>query len=161
MLGWLVCIVCYPPFQMFLGLYYAAPGEREVLQYSNQYLVTFFGSAMVLSYLVYMSATLFFGVRFSNLTHRGIIRKGAYAFVRHPAYASKNFAWWCVMFPAIIYNAMHSGFYNALLETFGLIFMTWMYYMRANTEERHLMQVDPYYAEYCKQVKYRFIPKVF
>lgn len=160
LLGWMVCIVCYPPFQMFLGLYFSAPGEREVLRFSNQTLITIFTGMMLLSYLVYMSATLFFGVRFSNLTNRGIIRKGPYAIVRHPAYASKNFAWWCVMFPAIIYNATTTGVHVAILQTLGLVLMTWVYYMRAITEEKHL-SVDPDYQAYCQQVRYRFIPKLF
>jgi protein-S-isoprenylcysteine O-methyltransferase Ste14 len=162
MLGWLVCIACYPPFQMFLGLYYAAPGEREVLSFPSQFAISVFTIMMVLSYIVYMSATLWFGVRFSNLTNRGIIRKGPFAVIRHPAYASKNFAWWCVMFPAIVYNAMHNGLAGvqvAILQILGLIMMTWFYYLRSITEERHLSQ-DPYYLEYCKQVKYRFIPGV-
>lgn len=158
-LGWLVCIACYPPFQMFLGLYYASPGEREVLQFQGQWLITFFTGMMVMSYLVYMAATLWFGVRFSNLTNRGIIRKGPYAFIRHPAYASKNFSWWIVMFPAIIWNATHTGIEIAALQTMGLLLMTWDYYMRAITEERHL-SADPAYLEYCKQVPYRFIPGV-
>lgn len=158
-LGWVVCVCCYPPFQMFLGLYFPAPGEREVLRFDSQWIITFFTTMMVLSYLVYMSATLWFGVRFSNLTNRGIIRQGPFAIIRHPAYASKNFAWWCVMFPAIIYNATHTGIHVAITQTLGLCFMTWFYYLRAITEERHL-SADPFYVEYCKQVKYRFIPGV-
>jgi protein-S-isoprenylcysteine O-methyltransferase Ste14 len=160
MLGWVVCLVCYPPFQMFLGLYYGAPGEREILGFANQWLVTIFSVMMVLSYLVYMSGTLWFGVRFSNLTNRGIIRTGPYSFIRHPAYASKNFAWWCIMFPVIVYNASHSGSFKvAVMQTLGLLLMTWVYYLRAITEERHL-SVDPAYVDYCKQVRYRFIPGV-
>ncbi|PCK07591.1 MAG: hypothetical protein COA42_13475 [Alteromonadaceae bacterium] len=158
-LGWLVCIFCYPPFQFYLGLYYGAPSEREVLNFSNQWLTTIFSTLMVLSYLLYMSATMWFGVRFSNLTNRGIIRKGPFAYVRHPAYASKNFAWWCVMFPVIVYNAFENA-EIALLQTFGLCLMTWIYYMRAMTEERHLSS-DPDYVTYREQVKYRFIPGVF
>lgn len=159
MLGWMVCIICYPPFQMMLGLYYSSPGEREVLQFENQGLITFFTAMMLMSYVVYMAATLWFGVRFSNLTNRGIIRTGPYAFIRHPAYASKNFSWWIVMFPAIIWNATHTGLEIAILQTVGLVLMTFVYYMRAMTEERHL-SLDPAYLEYCKQVPYRFIPGV-
>jgi protein-S-isoprenylcysteine O-methyltransferase Ste14/multisubunit Na+/H+ antiporter MnhB subunit len=159
MLGWLVCICCYPPFQMFLSLYYSSPSERAFLQFPSQTIISIFTIMMVLSYIVYMSATLWFGVRFSNLTNRGIIRKGPFAFIRHPAYASKNFSWWCVMFPFVIYSATHSGLTEAILQTLGLVLMTWFYYLRAITEERHL-SVDPYYREYCKQVKYRFIPGV-
>jgi protein-S-isoprenylcysteine O-methyltransferase Ste14 len=157
LLGWLVCLVCYPPFQMFLGLYYAAPGEREVLRFAGQWLVTLSTAMMLLSYLVYMAATLHFGVRFSNLTHRGIIRTGLYRLVRHPAYAAKNFAWWCVMFPAIVYSGLHTGWQLALAQTLGLLLMTWVYYWRAITEERHL-RADPAYCDYCRRVRYRFIP---
>lgn len=159
MLGWVVCLICYPPFQQALGWYYSAPGERDVLRFDNQWIITLFTGMMVCSYIVYMSATLWFGVRFSNLTNRGIIRKGPFAFIRHPAYASKNFAWWCVMFPAILYNATHTGFELAAMQTLGLCLMTFVYYQRALTEERHL-SLDPTYLEYCKQVKYRFIPGV-
>ncbi|TVZ38362.1 isoprenylcysteine carboxyl methyltransferase (ICMT) family protein [Alteromonadaceae bacterium 2753L.S.0a.02] len=159
MLGWVVCIICYPPFQQALGWYYSAPGEREVLRFDNQWLISMFTGAMVCSYIVYMSATLWFGVRFSNLTNRGIIRKGPFAIIRHPAYASKNFAWWCVMFPAILYNATHTGGLLAAMQTLGLCMMTFVYFMRALTEERHLRR-DPLYLDYCEQVKYRFIPGV-
>ena len=155
--GWVVCLICYPPFQMFLTLYYAAPGERDILRISEPYLVTFFSVLMLLSYFIYMWSTLCFGVRFSNLTHRGIIRKGPYALIRHPAYASKNFAWWCVMFPAILYTASTGSINVAIAQILGLIFMTWIYYWRAITEERHL-SVDPEYQMYCRHVKFRFIP---
>jgi len=156
-LGWLVCLVCYPPFQGLLGFYYHVPSEQGILEFSQQWLVTIFTLMMIASYLVYMLATLCFGVRFSNLTNRGIIRKGPYAIVRHPAYASKNFAWWCVMFPVVVYNAVNTGLAAAAIQVVGLVFLTWLYYLRAMTEERHL-NADPYYREYCKKVKYRFIP---
>ena len=160
LLGWVVCIFCYPPFNNYLGLYYSAPSERMILQGQEQGLVAFFTVMMALSYLVYMSATLWFGVRFSNLTNRGIIRKGPFAIIRHPAYASKNFAWWCVMFPAIVLNLIYVGNWKlALMQVAGLVLMTWFYYMRAITEEKHLSE-DPAYIAYCKQVKYRFIPGV-
>ncbi|SMF43368.1 hypothetical protein SAMN02745866_02749 [Alteromonadaceae bacterium Bs31] len=161
MLGWVVCLICYPPFQRELGLYYSAPAEREILHLiPEQWVVTILTVMMVASYIVYMCATLWFGVRFSNLTNRGIIRKGPFAFIRHPAYASKNFSWWCVMFPPVIYHITHSGFEQAALSFLGLVLMTWVYWWRAITEERHLM-ADPMYQEYCKQVKYRFIPGVY
>jgi protein-S-isoprenylcysteine O-methyltransferase Ste14 len=160
MLGWVVCLLCYPPFQFILGLYYASPGERDVLQFEHQWPVTIFTAMMLMSYMVYMMATLWFGVRFSNLTNRGIIRKGPFAIIRHPAYASKNFSWWIVMFPAIVYNAFKLGNWEvAILQCIGLVLMTYVYYLRALTEERHL-SADPAYLEYCKQVRYRFIPGV-
>ncbi|WKT60023.1 DUF1295 domain-containing protein [Microbulbifer thermotolerans] len=160
LLGWVVCLLCYPPFQMFLGLYYAAPGEREVLQLGSPWLVTLFTAMMLASYLIYVAATVHFGVRFSNLTHRGIIRTGLYSLVRHPAYAAKNFAWWCVMFPVILFQGFHGSWQLALGHTLGLLLMTWIYYWRAITEERHL-SMDADYREYCRQVRYRFVPGIW
>lgn len=162
MLGWVVCVSCYPPFQGTPGLLYSSPGEHDILLMQNQSLITFFIALMVLSYLIYVSATMAYGVRFSNLTNRGILRKGPYALVRHPAYAAKNFSWWCVMFPAAIYMGKGGSpkeIQHSLLLIFGLIFITWFYFWRAITEERHL-SADPAYLEYCKNVRYRFIPGI-
>ncbi|MFT7558917.1 MAG: protein-S-isoprenylcysteine O-methyltransferase Ste14 [Flavobacteriales bacterium] len=160
MLGWVVCLICYPPFQMILGLYYAAPGERQAIDLlSQQWIISICLILMVMSYCVYMISTVFFGVRFSNLTHRGIIRKGPYAIVRHPAYASKNFAWWCIMFPAVVFNAVNAGISLAVMQTLGLMIMSYVYYWRAITEERHL-SFDPDYQDYCRNVRFRFIPGV-
>ncbi|WP_096085217.1 methyltransferase family protein [Agaribacterium haliotis] len=157
-LGWLVCLLCYPPFQRELGLYFSPPSERQLMYlFEQQWLISVFLVLMLLSYLLYMLSTLCFGVRFSNLTNRGIIRSGPYAYIRHPAYASKNFAWWFLMFPALLYSAISYEVIPALLQCLGLLLMSWLYYWRALTEERHL-QADPAYRSYCQRVKYRFIP---
>ncbi len=161
LLGWIVCIICYPPLQNNLGYYFNAPGERDIIGlFGNQVIVTVLMVLTIISFFVYMLATVFFGARFSNLTNRGIIRTGPFALVRHPAYAAKNLAWWLVMFPAILYNASHAGWSLAITQILGLMLITWVYYMRAITEEKHLSQ-DPYYLAYCQQVKYRFIPRLF
>ena len=81
---------------------------------------------------------------------RGIVTKGAYAIVRHPAYICKNLFWWIVLIPAIP---------NTPLAIFGMVFWTVMYYFRAITEERHLM-CDPDYQVYCGKVKWRFVPGI-
>lgn len=155
--GWLVCVLCYPPLQQIPGLYFSIPSDQAMLSIQHPWLVSLFTLLIIASYLVYMSATLFFGVRFSNLTNRGIIRRGPFAWVRHPAYASKNIAWWFVMFPFVIYSIPTTGIGAAIFATLSLIAMTGLYYLRALTEERHLLS-DPCYQEYCRQVKYRFIP---
>lgn len=158
LLGWAVCLLSYPPFQL-LGLYFAYPSESAIFQYDSPWAISLFVVLAILSYFIYMCATLCFGVRFSNLTHRGIIRKGPFAIVRHPAYASKNLSWWLVILPAIVMNIQNTGYLMAAVLTMGLAVQTWIYYMRAITEERHL-SADPVYLEYCQQVKYRFIPGV-
>lgn len=158
LLGWCVCLLSYPPFQL-LGLYFAYPAESAIFRYDSPWVISLFVFLAILSYFIYTWATLHFGVRFSNLTHRGIIRTGPFAVVRHPAYASKNLSWWLVILPAIIMNVQNTGYLMALVLTIGLAVQTWIYYMRAITEERHL-SADPLYLEYCQQVKYRFIPGV-
>ncbi len=158
LLGWAVCLLSYPPFQM-LGLYFTYPSEDTIFRYDNPWAISVFVVLAILSYFIYMWATLCFGVRFSNLTHRGIIRTGPFAAVRHPAYASKNLSWWLIILPAIVMNVQNTGYLMALVLIIGLAVQTWVYYMRAITEERHL-SLDPLYLEYCRQVKYRFIPGV-
>jgi protein-S-isoprenylcysteine O-methyltransferase Ste14 len=158
LLGWSVCLLSYPPFQL-LGLYFSYPSESAIFQYDNPWAISLFVVLAILSYFIYMCATLYFGVRFSNLTHRGVIRKGPFAIVRHPAYASKNLSWWLVILPGIVMNIQSTGYLMAAVLTIGLAVQTWVYYMRAITEERHL-SADPVYVEYCQQVKYRFIPGV-
>ena len=156
-LGWFVALSCYPPFQFNISSYFSTPADNAYLSIPNNGLVWLFAVMSALSYLVYMLATVYFGLRFSNLTHRGIITRGPYALVRHPAYASKNFSWWCGMLPVILYQGLIQLTPLVFVQIFGLIFMTFFYYWRAITEERHLGH-DPDYIEYCKKVKYRFIP---
>lgn len=158
-LGWLVAILCYPPFQRFIGIYVTVPPEKGFLSIPHPWLVVLFAVMSILSYLVYVSATVVFGMRFSNLTHRGIVRTGPFAFIRHPAYAAKNFSWWCVMMPYVIYEAASRDSVMVLIQLLGLAAMTGIYYVRAITEERHL-SIDPEYQDYCRQVPYRFIPGI-
>ncbi len=51
---------------------------------------------------IYAWATLAFGIRFSNLTYRGVLTNGPYRFTRHPAYVSKNLFWWLSVLPFMV-----------------------------------------------------------
>ena len=157
--GWCVALLCYPPINRTLGVYYGTPGETGFFSIPNASVVTFFAICSVLSFSVYTSATVMFGLRFSNLTHRGIIATGPYSLIRHPAYASKNFSWWCVMLPYAIYEIWTTKSPTPLLQVVGMVIMSGIYYRRAITEEQHL-QRDPEYRLYMKKVPYRFIPGV-
>ncbi len=158
-IGWMACLLSYPPFRAIPAWLFTMPGEKMYLQLPEQWLVTLLAILMIVSYSLYMLPTIFFGVRFSNLTNRGIIRTGPFAYVRHPAYAAKNIAWWFVGLPVAIYSGLNYGVVTMLLMLFGLIFMTGIYYLRAITEEKHLA-IDPYYQAYCQKVRYRFIPHI-
>jgi protein-S-isoprenylcysteine O-methyltransferase Ste14 len=111
------------------------------------------------AYAVYVTATLSLGLRFSNLTNRGIVATGPYRFVRHPAYAAKNLAWWAGMLPWLVATAGQRDAADTAWLLIGMVAMTSMYLWRASTEERHL-GADPAYAAYRGRVRWRFIPHV-
>lgn len=154
--GWMVALMCYPPFNDLSGTYFPL-GKSDVL-FSNPDTLLVFKALTLVAFTVYVWATLAFGPRFSNLTHRGIVQRGPYAFIRHPAYAAKNFAWWMEHLP---YAGSANGFLGvnwanlAWLACWNII-----YALRAWTEERHLSR-DPVYVEYKKKVRWAAIPGWF
>lgn len=149
-LGWLVCLICYEPFfpvisQAFLP-YGEGPGWETVIPEGSA--VFFLWSvATLFCTLIYVWATVAFGPRFSNLTHRGIITSGPYRFMKHPAYVSKNIAWWLFALPSFIASGLAEGLARAgMLAIIGLI-----YIMRARAEERMLSK-DPAYRDYAENI---------
>jgi protein-S-isoprenylcysteine O-methyltransferase Ste14 len=102
------------------------------------------GALLVLLTGIYAWATVAFGLRFSNLTHRGILTHGPYRWSRHPAYLSKNLFWW---FSSLPFLAV-SGSLTDMVRNCALMAATnGIYYWRAKTEEKHL-SADPNYREY-------------
>ncbi|MBI1286814.1 MAG: DUF1295 domain-containing protein [Flavobacteriales bacterium] len=145
--GWLVALACYPPFTDSVAKW--APWHTNDYAWFGSTELTFAVRILLLTLLVgYVAATVSLGTKCSNLTNRGIVTKGAYAIVRHPAYFCKNLFWWIVLIPAIFNNPW------AIL---GMVFWTLIYFFRAITEERHLVK-DPDYRAYCAKVKWRFVP---
>ena len=158
-LGWVVALLSYPPINRVFGFYWSTPSESGFLQMHAPRAVFVLAVCSVASFCIYTSATICFGLRFSNLTHRGIITTGPYAWVRHPAYASKNVSGWCVMAPYAIHQAGGEITTTLVLELVGLLAMSGIYTLRALTEERHLKR-DPEYVAYMAKVPYRFFPGI-
>jgi protein-S-isoprenylcysteine O-methyltransferase Ste14 len=146
--GWVVALACYPPFNSFTGQIIAS-SNNDYFSFPNETYTFILRIALLLLYSIYLSATFALGAKSSNLTNRGIVSRGPYAIVRHPAYISKNLAWIMTVLPL--------GSITALLSMLAWAFI---YHLRAITEERHLKQ-DPDYIEYCKKVRYRYIPGVY
>jgi protein-S-isoprenylcysteine O-methyltransferase Ste14 len=94
---------------------------------------------------IYAWATVVFGIRFSNLTYRGVLTHGPYRFTRHPAYLSKNLFWWASVLPFLVTNGSTA---DAIRNTFFLLVVNGIYYWRARTEEAHLLAEDAKYGEY-------------
>lgn len=148
--GWLVALACYPPFTDAIAKW--APWHTSDYAWFGSPQVSFWVRLVLVLLLIgYVSASISLGTKCSNLTNRGIVTKGAYAIVRHPAYICKNLFWWVVLIPAIP---------NTPLAIVGMLFWSAIYYFRAITEERHLIN-DPDYQTYCKKVKWRFVPGLF
>jgi len=151
LLGWLVAIVCYEPFWTMVGtLYfrYWTDFTWTTLFADNPVVLTIWGSCIIFLSVIYVWATVVFGIRFSNLTHRGIITSGPYRFTKHPAYISKNLSWWLISIPFATNLPPGEIVQNCLL----LVAVNLIYLMRAKTEERHLGR-DPVYREYAAWIE--------
>jgi hypothetical protein len=150
--GWLAALLCYPPFvwgiigpdQQILSYEFAAPGWAHWLA-GNDLLLWAWGSVLIALTALYAWATVVFGIRFSNLTYRGVITNGPYRFTRHPAYLSKNLFWWFLHLPFLVTNGSPV---EAVRNSIFLLIVNAIYYWRAKTEEAHLLAEDPKYVEY-------------
>ncbi len=146
-IGWVVALATYPPFNSttnklfgwYSSEYFFFPDP--VVDYPLKVMV-------VLGIGLYLWATLSLGTKASNLTNRGIVKTGAYKYIRHPAYAGKLFSWWLMMLPNL-----------SIVAIISISCWTMIYYLRAITEEKHLI-TDPDYKEYVKETPYRFIPGI-
>jgi protein-S-isoprenylcysteine O-methyltransferase Ste14 len=147
-LGWIVALACYPPFNSIITQYTNWYANDHTLFFTEGLTFTL-RIIMLILIGIYVWATLALGAKSSNLTNRGIVSRGPYAFIRHPAYISKNLMWWITLIPIASWTALGS-----------MAVWSCIYHLRAITEERHLMQ-DPDYQEYRKIVRYRYIPYIY
>lgn len=151
MLGWCVALECYAPF--WPGLF-----SRQYLHYdgvgfgnwlSGHETIRWCWVGMILSCdLVYVLATFAFGVRFSNLTHRGILTNGPYRYTKHPAYIAKNISWWLISLTFVPREWSLQACTEAVRNSLLLGGVNMIHFLRAKTEERHLSR-DPTYVEYA------------
>lgn len=147
--GWTAALICYPPFILMNP---GGPLDYQSNDHSwifwlqgHPLLLGLTGAVMVALTAIYAWATIAFGLRFSNLTDRGILTHGPYAFTKHPAYLSKNLFWWISSLPFL---AMSGNPVDAIRNTAILAIVSGVYYWRAKTEEWHL-GADPTYRAYA------------
>ncbi|BAK68009.1 hypothetical membrane protein [Sphingobium sp. SYK-6] len=146
--GWIAALICYPPF-VLMGpggpLFYETDTRSwDYWLAGHPALLWMWGGLLVALTGVYAWATVAFGLRFSNLTHRGILTHGPYRLSRHPAYLSKNAFWWCSAMPFLVTTG---SLETAVRNTLLLALTSGVYYWRARTEEAHL-GTDPAYRAY-------------
>jgi protein-S-isoprenylcysteine O-methyltransferase Ste14 len=157
--GWFAALLCYPPFNQ-LTVAILGSELTELPQFANP-TVHLVLCAMILVLMgIYASASVALGLKASNLTHRGIVTRGPYRVIRHPAYTCKNMAWWIGSAPLVSAAFAHStaAGLQAMASVAG---WTLLYVLRALTEEEHLRGVDGDYAAYCAKVRWRFVPGLF
>jgi protein-S-isoprenylcysteine O-methyltransferase Ste14 len=147
MLGWVVALFCYPPFYNLMSRQYVPYDSASFGKWLEHFPTLRWAWAIVVLGLItiYVLATVAFGIRFSNLTHRGILTNGPYRFTKHPAYVSKNLSWWMVSVPFLMVDG---NWVNSIKHCIALFVINFMYFMRAKTEERHLSR-DPIYVAYA------------
>jgi protein-S-isoprenylcysteine O-methyltransferase Ste14 len=148
--GWIVTLICYAPFYPFL--FYVFPNASQDFAFFKSQEITFVVRLVLSLILILKTITIFnLGLKSSNLTYRGIVTNGIYGWIRHPHYACKLMLWWIGLAPSAYVHPWLIG---------PMIFWSVIYYLRAVTEEQHLIRNDKAYLEYQKKVKYMFIPGV-
>ena len=156
--GWAVALLCYPPFNQVTGAVLGS-STSEFPQFSNTSVHITMNVMVLCLMAIFAWAALSLGWKASNLTHRGIVSSGAYAWVRHPAYTCKNLAWWIGAAP-LVSTAFAQSFVGGLQAVLSVAGVSMLYLLRALTEEDHLRSVDADYAAYAERVRFRFIPGV-
>jgi len=157
--GWFICLACYPPFNELTGRFLEWQSS-DFPQFENTAVHFTANICLLTSLAIYSWASVALGFKASNLTNRGIVSHGPYAYVRHPAYAAKNLAWWIGALPSLFFVFTTGNAKAAAYSLLALCGWTAIYALRAITEERHLLLTDNGYAEYATRVKWRFIPGV-
>ena len=131
--GWFICLMCYMPFwQVFGRSYFNFNGDFVWGPIFEPFPVLYvlWASIILIALCCYLASTLAFGLRFSNLTYRGVVYRGTYSLTKHPAYLSKNLTMWMISLPFLAASPEAS-----LSNVLALIGVNLIYYIRARHEE--------------------------
>lgn len=150
LLGWTVCLLCYFPFWelFFFALVadlYAGGNWQDWFIAMPPALIVIWGSLVVFGMFAESFSTLSFGLRFSNLTYRGLICNGMFRFTKHPQYVSKMLNRFVYFMPFL---ALDGSVFTAMERMALFCLICFVYYLRARTEENHLSRY-PEYVRYA------------
>jgi len=157
-LGWAVTLICYPPFNSYANSIIGW-SSSDFPHFENKLIFLSVNILILVLMGIFSWASVSLGFKASNLTHRGIVGKGPYRYIRHPAYACKSMAWWLGGIPFVLQSSK-SGVFAVVMTLIPLIVWSCIYFLRAMTEEAHLRKVNHEYDEYAKKVKYKFVPYI-
>ncbi len=146
--GWMIALMSYSPF---LSLFYVrylnysvSGGGWTNMIGAHPTLLSIWGTVILCLLAFHMWCDACFGLRFSNLTNRGIITNGPYRFSKHPAYVIKSIRWWLVSVPFFAIS-IPEGIRLSLL----LLLVDLVYTLRSYAEER-LLSRDATYVAYAR-----------
>lgn len=91
--GWFIALMSYGPFNsLFYSGYLSYQGEKGWGGWlaGHETLTLIWGSSILILLVMHMWCDGCSGLRFSNLTNRGIITNGMYRFSKHLAYILKS-----------------------------------------------------------------------
>lgn len=147
--GWLVCLACYGPVMSHWPDFEAVVLQEiswpALLGGSPQLLAG--AVAMLMLLFLYVWATVCFGLRFCNLTNRGLISHGPYRFMKHPAYFAHAANAWIITFVFMPAAGIALGPAQLAVP----VAFTLLYWLRSVTEEQHLRE-DPDYVAYANWI---------
>jgi protein-S-isoprenylcysteine O-methyltransferase Ste14 len=156
-LGVLSCIICYYPLTLLTTKIIAQPLSTQIPTNNTLFFAILNILIVVVNFVSLIATVRLFG-KAGNLTNRGIVTGFPYNIVRHPDYAMQI----CyIILCAILISFVPTLSIDEILALWiGVFVWGYIYYLRAVTEERHLIK-DEEYQKYVEKVKFRFIPKIF
>ncbi len=145
--GWVVTLVCYAPFnEIVLRQIFDYRNDLQWHQIVGDYPLFYWPwlAAIVALYVIHVWSKAVYGLRWSNLTHRGILTCGPYRYTKHPDYLTKSVFFWLTAAPFL--TAADPA--AAWTSTLALVVTNLIYWGRARMEEKHLSE-DPDYVAYA------------
>lgn len=155
-LGVLSCLLCYYPVILLTNKFIQVTDNPQ-LPVNNTVLLAVLLVFSIIANLGILISVISLGTKSGNLTNRGIVTRFPYNIVRHPDYAMQILFILTTTVP--LYTNGEYGTLSKITMGFATLAWIYLYYLRAITEERHLIK-DEAYKAYIQKVKYRFIPKI-
>lgn len=155
--AWTINLSCYPPINnaLFGGWVRYVPASETDAIYNgtpawayhtlaHPALLFLVAGLIIFFAVIHLWGEAIVGIRAANISMRGIITTGPFAFTKHPIYVSKCFQWACLYFPVL--NAV--GVVNPIQSGMLFLLVCAIYVGRALGEER-LLSTDPNYVKYA------------